>query len=443
MQPTSWPSNPMTTNAVASRAMDDFIAQERRSRQKVESDLAAYVEILVKLAVRLNGENFEDVRRSVPGFPKSWRPEDWEEYLLSAANNFVFRSIRWDGTPQPQAISQEAQAEIASLRKQLDDAKARLAIAERAGQEKSQEPAPSQAERQASSPEVRYKPKNAHKAVRVTPQTAAAVLADERAILPYMTILDDVRSAMANPLPAPAKYDELAKNDRPWHKYFAALRMVGHHGLSAAMEMQNLASDALNRSVKPGSSSLRKVFDNMRDYGYFYSKTLAVAGLNIGLLRLTPEGAAMYKAVTGKSPVETEWERLERLHRGEDDTAHAAACLVFALQARWRGYQTTLLPDLRDTGKARPDFVVEKDGERLAVEVELSTKDNVAKWRNLAAINPGGKVAFCAGTQARRERLAGDCKLAKIPGLAVDIERFKATPYGDEEHVSPLWLEEW
>ncbi len=98
--------------------------------------------------------------------------------------------------------------------------------------------------------------------------------------------------------------------------------------------------------------------------------------------------------------------------------------------------------ELQEMGKARPDFVVEKDGQRLAVEVELSQKDNIVKWRNLAALN-GGRVAFCAGTQARRERLAGDCKLAKLPGVAVDIERFKARPYGEEEHVSPLWVEEW
>ena len=62
----------MTTNTVASRAMDDFIAQERRARQKVEADLAACLELLTELAVRLGGEAFENLRRDNPGIPKSW-----------------------------------------------------------------------------------------------------------------------------------------------------------------------------------------------------------------------------------------------------------------------------------------------------------------------------------------------------------------------------------
>lgn len=441
MQSNSWPSSLMSiNNIVAARAIDDLIAQERRSRQKLESELAAFIDLLTELAVRLGGEAFENLRRDNPGIPKSWRPEDWKAYLLPAATNAMFRSIRWD-TQRPGG-SELQQEEIAKLRKQLEEVQARLAIAERAAQEAqatskvTAAPAP-----QRDVPSVWFKPKEPHQAVKVTPQTAATVQFAERAIPPYMTILEDIRLIMTNTPPAPAKYKELASGDRPWHKYFAAVYMIGKHGLSATMEMANLMSDVLG-SVKPGSSSLRKIFGNMRTYGYFYGETLSVAGLNIGLLRLTPEGAAMYKAVTGQDPVETEWERLERLHRGSEDTAHAAACLVFALQARWRGYQTTLLPELQDAGKARPDFLIEKDGERLAVEVELSQKENIAKWRNLAAIN-GGKVAFCTGTQARRERLTGDCKLAKIPGVAVDIERFKVTPYGEEEHISPLWVEEW
>jgi len=431
------------TTTVAARAMDDFIAQERRAREKAERELGAYLELLTELAIRLDGENFEAMRRDNPGIPESWKPDDWRSYLLQAASTVLFRSIRWgDAAPQPQQNDQ-AQEEIDRLRKQVQESHARLVIAERASQEQAQaarQPAAAPVPRQAA-PEVRYKPKDAHQAIRVTPQTAAAVTVSEKPVLPYMILLDDVRAMMTNPPPAPAKYRKLANGDRPWHKNFASVYMVGRHGLSAVMEMAALMSNVLG-SVKPGSTSLRKVFDNMRKYGYFYGETLSVAGLKIGLLRLTPEGAAMYKAVTGQDPVETEWERLQRLHRGSEDTAHAAACLVFALQARWRGYRTTLLPELPDAGKARPDFIVEKDGERLAVEVELSTKDNIAKWRNLAALN-GGRVAFCAGTQARRGRLAGDCKLAKIPGLAVDIERFKVTPYGYEEHVSPLWMEEW
>ncbi len=175
----------MTTNTVASRAMDDFIAQERRARQKVEADLAACLELLTELAVRLGGEAFENLRRDNPGIPKSWGPEEWKDYLLPAVNHVLFRSIRWDGASQPQPGRNDAQEEIARLRKQLEEAQARLAIAERAAQEaqaaskSAAAPAPRQ-----SVPEVRFKSKEPHQAIKVTPQTAAAVQPAERPIAP-------------------------------------------------------------------------------------------------------------------------------------------------------------------------------------------------------------------------------------------------------------------
>ena len=64
-------------NPVHDRAMDDFIAQERHARSKVEKDLAAYRELLAQLANRLDGQNFETMRQADPGVPANWTPEDW------------------------------------------------------------------------------------------------------------------------------------------------------------------------------------------------------------------------------------------------------------------------------------------------------------------------------------------------------------------------------
>ncbi len=454
MQPDYFPSN-----TIASRAMDDFIAQERRARERAERELSSCYDLLAEIATRLDGENFEAIRRENPRAPGSWGASDWRSYLIPATDRVAFRLIRWNA---PQSASTELQDEVARLRKLLAEANAQLVQQKSKPVAQSIQAAPRpQVSLSAGEPRnpaaIQSQPKPA---LVVTSPAPAAVAAENSAppiisknciVPPFMEMADRVRAFLKNPpaipsgpkgAPADRQYKALGEEGRPWHKYAATVFMVGALGISATAELQSLISFAIG-DVKPSSSSIRKLFDVMfEQFGCFYVETLAVSGVRVKLLRLTPVGVALYKAMTGADPVESEWERLIRLHRGDDDTSHAAACVIFGFQARWRGYHTNLLPVLDDAGKARPDYLIEKDGERIAVEVELSSKDDIAKWRNLAAIN-GGKVAICARTAARRERLGGDCRLAKIPGMATDIERFKAIPYGDEDHTSPLWTEIW
>jgi hypothetical protein len=422
-------------NPVHDRAMDDFIAQERHARSKVEKDLAAYRELLAQLANRLDGQNFETMRQADPGIPANWTPEDWHTYLMQAANQFAFRSTRW-GPPEDGISSQEREgldAEIAKLKHELEETRAHLLIAARKAQLE-----PPEATRKRY-----YPPQEGHKAPPVTPETEVDVLRPDRLAIPsFLETLDDLRHWFGNVPAPPTEYQALAENNSPWHKYLAHIYLIGRFGLSSMMEIIELVGAALE--IKSNNGSLKGLSVKLKERNYLTGDTWSAVGSQIKYWQLTPQGRVMYKTVFGKEPVETEWERLIRLHRGNENKAHAAACSLFALQARWRGYTTTMLPDLPQAGKARPDILIEKDGERLAVEVEMSTKDNITKWRNLAGIN-GGLVALCAGTAARRNRLAGDCRLAKIPGMATDIEFFRSPGYGKpgHDHTSPLWAEQW
>jgi hypothetical protein len=422
-------------NPVHDRAMDDFIAQERSARSKAEKELAAYRELLSQLANRLDGQNFEAMRQADPGIPDNWTPGDWQTYLLQAASQFAFRSTRWN-LPQDAIPVQERgqlEAEIAKLKHELEATRSYLAIAERKAQ-----PEPAEAPRKRH-----YPPQQGHKAPPVTPETEVQVLRPDRLAVPsFLEILDELRHWFDNvPAPPPA-YHSLAENNIPWHKYLAHIYLIGHFGLSSMMEIVELVGAALE--IKSNNGSLKGLSTKLKERNYLTGDTWSAVGSQIKYWQLTPQGRVMYKAVFGKEPVETEWERLIRLHRGDENKAHAAACSLFALQARWRGYTTTMLPDLSQAGKARPDILIEKNGKCLAVEVEMSTKDNIAKWRNLAGINDGLAV-LCAGTSARRKRLAGDCRLAKIPGMATDVEFFRSPGYAKEgyDHTSPLWAEEW
>jgi hypothetical protein len=418
-------------NPVNSRAMDDFIAQERRARERAERDLAACLELLTDLAAKLDGENFQKMRRNNPAIPKTWTLSEWRAYLLNAAHQTAFRAIRW-GEP-PSLVPDGRDEQIAKLKEQLADLKARLVIAERA-----LKPPEDEAQKQPR----RYPFREGHKAAPVAAETMVkSVTPDTHIIDSYLEVLERFRAWSINIPPATAAYADYASDNSPWHKYFSFICAIGKHGLSGKMEVAQLAGEALG--VSPSNGSFRILFDKLIKAGYIHSETWSAAGSHIAYVRLTDAGRVMYKTVSGADPVETEWERLIRLHRGELDKSHAAACSLFAIQARWRGWKTAMLPHIENgNSRARPDLVIEKDGQRLSVEVEMSIKDKIIKWRNLSDLN-GGLVALCAGTGARRDRLAGDCRLAKIPGVATDIEYFRSPKYGEGLHTAPLWVEQW
>jgi hypothetical protein len=418
-------------NQVHDRAMDDFIAQERSARSKVERELSAYRELLSQLANRLDGQNFEAKRQNDPSIPGRWTPAEWHDYLMQAANDFAFRSTRWGVSDEGLSRKEREalEAEIENLKNELKETRAHLLIAER------------KAEPEPPAKEKRYYPEGEkHTPPPVTPETAVSLIKPESlTISPFATTLDEYRHAMDNFPPPPVAYKDFAQRDSAWIKYVSHVYLIGHYGISSMMEIFELIGRA--HGTQSNNGSLGRKTGNLEG-SYLRTDNLSVVGSHIKVACLTPAGRVMYKSVFGKEPIETEWERLIRLHRGDQDKAHAAACLIFTLQARWRGYATTVVPNLPDAGRSRPDALIEKDGQSLAVEVELSEKDNPAKWRNQAKVN-GGVVVLCAGTEKRRQKLAEICRREKFPGMATDIEFFRSPGYGKDEHTSPLWREEW
>jgi len=59
---------------------------------------------------------------------------------------------------------------------------------------------------------------------------------------------------------------------------------------------------------------------------------------SLRLLKLSPDGARLFKTLFNREPEETDWERLVRLHEGNRFPEHTLAVLIFALHARKRGW---------------------------------------------------------------------------------------------------------
>jgi hypothetical protein len=191
------------------------------------------------------------------------------------------------------------------------------------------------------------------------------------------------------------------------------------------------------------AGSLGRIIDDLLGAGILIGE---IAQINppkssLRLLKLSPDGVRLFKILFDRDPVENDWERLVRLHEGDRFPEHTLAVLIFALHARKRGWATQILPPVEGT-KAVPDLAVLRGDQTLYVEVELGQKESPSKWRNQAKLNEG-KVALCAATPETRKRLAGDCRLDKLSGLATDLETLVKVKFKTISEETPLWLEEW
>jgi hypothetical protein len=160
------------------------------------------------------------------------------------------------------------------------------------------------------------------------------------------------------------------------------------------------------------------------------------------VLRLTENGVA-FAYELGCPIRKSEWDILVQKHNAEEHPNHAFAILLFAYHARRRGWRVEVCP-LVDNPLVEPDVLVEKDGERIYVEVEVlrhprkrrDGADNtwVRKWINQYRFQR--RVAVCTLTPKRMQGILRYLK-PRYPGVATELTTLAKQPDSD------LWLERW
>jgi hypothetical protein len=151
-------------------------------------------------------------------------------------------------------------------------------------------------------------------------------------------------------------------------------------------------------------------------------------------VRLTQYGQECCREL-GWEPCENEWEALLRRHDGYDQPRHTGSVLLFAFAARTRGWKTTMLP-VTEHSNLFPDLMIEKQGKRHYVEVELGDR-KYAKWNNYKKYL--GQAALCAVSERSRNTLIRECRSAGLDGVATDLLYLART----HDPQSPLWLQTW
>ncbi|MGB9800425.1 MAG: hypothetical protein ACPLUL_10060 [Thermanaerothrix sp.] len=217
-----------------------------------------------------------------------------------------------------------------------------------------------------------------------------------------------------------------------WRRLETAVQILAE-GVCLQRELQwrmNLSGGATDRLIKA------LVEQNLIEQRFFGSGKTRYA-----VLRLTDNGVA-FATELGCPIYPSEWDILVQKHNAEEYANHAFAVLLFAFHARKRGWRAEVCPQV-DNPLVEPDVLVEKDGERIYVEVETLRNprkrrrgDNtwVRKWIN--QYNFQKQVAVCTLTPKRLQGILRYLKL-HYPGVGTELTTLARHPESD------LWLERW
>lgn len=202
-----------------------------------------------------------------------------------------------------------------------------------------------------------------------------------------------------------------------------------------------LQAELCERIGVSGGASKRLV-GALLESGMAEQTMFKIGHVSYGLLRLTQAGQ-VFAAEQGFVVRPSEWDVLRLRHEGGQNSKHALGVLLFAYHARKRGWRVEVCPRV-DHPLVVPDVLVERDGERVFVEVEMLRNprrlrrgsDNtwVRKWANQYRFQ--GFVAVCTTTPHKRAGITAYLK-RHYPGMATDLMSLA------RDGSSDLWLERW
>jgi len=226
-----------------------------------------------------------------------------------------------------------------------------------------------------------------------------------------------------------------------WQHTVDVLWLVSQ-GFSVGREIQYLLG--LKTRTDPTSGAIKRLLPKRIDAGLLTQSMPRITQHRpVRLVKLDHMGYVILREL-GWETVETEWERMQRLHekgkRGEQ--MHTLSVLWFTWNARLRGYRAGVMPHLDNAGRFAPDVLIENvDGQQIFVEVERR-KAHLTKWENM--LRSQGFIALCARTPDHRRKLVAQIRMEiGGTGMATDIQTLLRETWREDGSISSLWVEEW
>jgi len=437
-------ATPTPLKSAHDRVQQDLASAERQQRQAAERMARELAKVLQELAIIFDGDRLEALRREDPKVMTYWTADDWRTFFAEVPSPV---KTGWAESDNPRIA--ELERTIAELKNRLAESHALMVKPTASPSREEPAAAVGSQTRRFTREDARQSNQSAITAPKpvlvpvsydlpadITPPLAGLLA---RALDVWKPLPTTCPAAFQKTLPGGGRTGEDLK--KAYQRYWLTLYLIGGNRLTAKFEIEDLLAMTVGMSSRAGS--LGRIFEDLQQAGILDGQLVRIGApkTSLRLLRLSPNGNRLFKILYQREPEETEWERMIRLHEGERFPEHTLAVLIFALHARKRGWATQVLPPVEGT-KAVPDLLVLRGEEKLYVEVELGQKESLTKWRNQAKLN-NGRVALCAATPETRQRLAGDCRLARLPGLATDLETLIKVNHSTITDQNPLWAESW
>ncbi len=198
-----------------------------------------------------------------------------------------------------------------------------------------------------------------------------------------------------------------------------ALRIMFETGYSVAMEIREKLE--WRRGVAPGNKAIKRaVMSDLPTEGLIRLETFRFIGQSkLALVRPTKIGVMLGRFLGLGEPVESEWERVIRLHRGNEWERHTLGVLAFAWQARRWGCHVELMPGGKIDG---PDGnLCHLDGyPPIYWEFETRARGREEKWKQWA--ERGREFGVCTFSPGARREILRELKKAGTRGSVIDLQ---------------------
>ncbi len=427
--PTTWPGNgsrPWGANTGPdpfTRARQSLLEEVARERDRALQDNQTLREALELLLQLTAPDLYRYQRQEDPSFFTRLTAGDWLRLAEELMRERAPRPSSADVRPHMQEI-ERLQEEIATLQRTLQEALREIAALRRE-QDTLWERAVRTMGMEAEPDEEAAEP--ADTGVELVPVDLTTLPMSGRLELPRL------------PTQLPARFAKHMPSN--WERPALLLLIMARTGWS--LKRAVLHELSLISGMSPSSGAASRMISRLEEAGLIRRQTVATTDSKAVLVHLTDLALELVQHL-GVAPVETEWDRLMRVHGGSAQEKHAALVVLAAHYARRHGYRTLVCPPAPADGVLPDLLLTGPDGKILYTEVEAESGDEerrLKKWRNLAGVQ--GKVAIIATNPDSRNRLVREAKQVARRGVATDLDTLRLEELKKIPALPSFWLEEW
>ena len=193
--------------------------------------------------------------------------------------------------------------------------------------------------------------------------------------------------------------------DKFFDRQSFVVQLIGETGLARAPELKKKIEEKFGLSKN--SKSAADVIKDLAKSGFVddYSTTGGLPGRPPDMIELTDLGQVVYKFLTGKKPVSSEFD-IKKEHKTD---AHTRLVLMAQDWLKKAGYEIlehapVLQMDAHHV--FNPDMVARRGEDVIYIEVERDSRkgnqDREAKWQNFFHFTRGRMYFFCENTNAQK-----------------------------------------